>query len=305
MLSDLFRSSKKKFWLDDQGQSLVLVVIFMTALMGMLALAADAGYAFAMHGRMQVAADAAALGGARELALGGSSDDALSMAEDLLAANGADVDQSDLAVAQGFRLQATARVTFDTFFARILGIETLTVAAFSEAAFGQLAGTDNLMPLAVEMGLWSPGDSVTLWGENDGQGQTGPGNWGWARWLGDGPNTPTLIANISNPSQSDYLSLGDLVSGSPGVSFTPAVEDALRGWIGQEVMVFLYEADEVSGNGENLTYRVRGFATFVMTDVSRHGNTSQVTGQFVNYTTLGGTAELGSGVGTTTVVMLH
>ena len=58
--------------LNERGQTLVIIALFMVAVVGMAALVLDGGHAYAQRRRMQNAADAGALAGARELAGGGS-----------------------------------------------------------------------------------------------------------------------------------------------------------------------------------------------------------------------------------------
>ena len=53
----------------EKGASLIILALGLVALLAMLALAVDGGYAFSMRRRMQIAADAAALSGARVLAI--------------------------------------------------------------------------------------------------------------------------------------------------------------------------------------------------------------------------------------------
>ena len=53
-----------------EGQTIVLVAVFMLALLAILALAIDVGHVYAERRRMQNAADAGALAGAREICFG-------------------------------------------------------------------------------------------------------------------------------------------------------------------------------------------------------------------------------------------
>ena len=46
-------------WMKENGQSMVIVMLALTAIVGMVALAVDGGFAYALHTRMQTAADLA------------------------------------------------------------------------------------------------------------------------------------------------------------------------------------------------------------------------------------------------------
>jgi len=51
---------------DEDGQTIVLVVIAMVALLALAAFAIDVGYVYYAHRSLQASADAAALAGAQE-----------------------------------------------------------------------------------------------------------------------------------------------------------------------------------------------------------------------------------------------
>lgn len=291
----LWRPLRKRFLprlhTEENGQSLVIFSLFLTIFIGILGIVLDVGYSNVMQRQMQLAADAAALAGAHDLAsaqgggglLGGgdAENTALARMQAILTANKADVALSDFEVIDGSRTDVVARASVPTLFSGLFGIDQIEVAAHASAAIGQLIESGNLMPFVIEQDEWALGQSVALWKDKN-----GPGNFGWVHWAGQGPNTPTLSANISNPSQSDVVAIGDRINGHTGVSFKP-VQGDLNAWIGETVTIILYDADEIEGSGHNLTYKVAGFAKFVMTGTYSQGNNSEIYGTFVSYVAFG------------------
>jgi len=271
----------------------------MVLLVGMFGLVVDYGYATVIHRQMQVAADLAALAGARELALDQTNDVVVGRIQQVLTQNGADAELSTYTITDGERVAVTARQKVDTFFASALGIDSYEVASSAQALMGVAASSLGLMPIAVEEDAWVPGQTVSLWGESN-----GAGNFGWVRWTGQSLGVSTLRANIDHPEFSDALSVGDWVNGSPGVSFR-AVQPNLNRWIGKTIAVFLYNPDEVTGQGANLKYRVVGFAQFQLSSTTAHGSSSEIIGAFVDYIELGGDLEPIGSPGTRTVTLIQ
>ncbi|MBI3958866.1 MAG: hypothetical protein HY328_08655 [Chloroflexi bacterium] len=284
---------------DENGQSLVIFSLFLTILIGMLAIVLDLGYGTVMQRQMQLAADAAALAGAADLATAPIESIAIQRMQDVLTANNADAQLSTFTVIDGSTTDVWARLSVPTFFSGLFGLDEIQVEAHASAAAGQIVESGNLMPFVVQEGEWVLGQPVVLWED-----QNGPGNFGWVRWTGQQPNTPTLEASIDDPSRSDTVSIGDLISGHSGVSFKP-VQSNLNAWIGETVTVILYDPDEVQDNGSNLTYTVRGFAYFVLTGTYSHGSNSEIYGTFVSYVPLGGVINPGVTTGAQGVGLLQ
>lgn len=284
---------------QEEGQSLVIVSLSMVVLIAMLGVVIDIGHGQVVERQMQVAADAASLAGARELAMGNDEATAAARMEQMLTANEADLARSTIRIENGNQTVVTARQNVPTFFTATFGIYTIPAAASSRAAYGQLGQADNLMPLAVEEDLWILGQDIVLWGEKN-----GPGNFGWVRWSGQVPSTTTLRANIDDPARSDTLAIGDRVRGHTGVSFN-AVVNNLNAWIGKEVTVFFFQPQETTGTGANLTYRVRGFARFRMAGTYAQGQHSEIYGEFLEYVELGGRLGPSQAVGSMAVTLVQ
>jgi Flp pilus assembly protein TadG len=127
---------------DQRGQSLVLVVISLTVLLGMAALVLDLGLGWYAKRQLQASVDSAALAGAQELP---SSANAIARAHEYMLKNPtrgidgvADTTITKcIASAPGCApvnaVQVTAHGTADTAFARVFGINSMNIGAKATA----------------------------------------------------------------------------------------------------------------------------------------------------------------------------
>jgi hypothetical protein len=95
-----------------------------------------------------------------------------------------------------------------------------------------------------------------------------PGNFGWLTWAGS-PSVPTLAKSLTPPGNSrtytnpndrndHVVSVGDWVQGSPGVSNSRQVRDALDTLKQIDITVPVW--NQARGKGNNSLYRVVAFA---------------------------------------------
>ncbi len=244
---------------DERGSTLVFSTLVLLVLIGFAGLALDGSHAYLERRHMQTAADAAALAGARELALG----------KDPAAIIATYVTHNDAALRTwriinnntGVHIETETGV--DTWFATALGVDTILVAAESEAGFLPVWGVGNLLPMSIcTSDVNVGGGQMTFMWDNNMQ---APGNFGWLSWDGT-QDLPYLEAAIRTPSNSGVWEIGDLIPGFTGDACNP-VEDALAIWVNQPVLIPLYGYDNGScvppGSGSNNPYRVAGFAEFL------------------------------------------
>ena len=141
----------------ERGQALLQVALLMVVLLSFVALAVDVGNAYGRRRRMQNAADAAALAGARELCWRNGSAAAASAARNFLLDNGVpaeDIRSGDITVT-GNRVDATAHIQADTFVAGIMGFPAVDVEAAAAAACGAATSTCGLWPVAFDLDRWN------------------------------------------------------------------------------------------------------------------------------------------------------
>jgi putative Flp pilus-assembly TadE/G-like protein len=156
--------------LSEGAQTLPLVVLFMTGLLGVSALVLDLGNMFQQRQAVQAAADSAALAGATQLAAGWSA--AQTAATQNYAKNGRVADTVVVAqttdLAPGDSVTVTATRAAPTFFARIFGISSGTVTATARAtieSYTSYTSTGNVLPFGVMKGNYTLGQSYTIYGD--------------------------------------------------------------------------------------------------------------------------------------------
>jgi hypothetical protein len=137
----------------EKGQSLVLIALLILALMAMLALTLDGGMAFFQRRNAQTAADAGALAGARELCTGATTTTAYNSALQYTCnLNGADLPPDTVINVNGTdkRVTVTSSITFQNFFAHLIGQPDTTVRAQATAGCFRPCYAESVLPV-----LWS------------------------------------------------------------------------------------------------------------------------------------------------------
>lgn len=223
---------------EEEGAHLVLLALMLTGLLGFAGLAIDGSNLYFQQQRMQIAADAAALGGARQLGLNADRDTVDSTVRHLATENYATSVNWNLT--NGDRgVHVVAARNFEAFFAKIYGYDTFTVTAQSEARYEPVTGVDRLFPLTIdcdcedEITQVPPSDNpvdtpvdeeeppagcgelypIALSAQNvvgkavgdtlgDIYNGVQPGNFGWLNWSGGPPSTPILAASLTPPGDS-------------------------------------------------------------------------------------------------------
>jgi Flp pilus assembly protein TadG len=128
---------KERFLAREEGQTLVYVTLALIALLAVVALAIDAGFAYSTRRHMQNAADAGALAGAQAICRGEGADGATLAARRYAIANNAQTaDVTVQQVGRGGSVAVVARGTIDTYLAGVIGVQQMAVAADAQAACG-------------------------------------------------------------------------------------------------------------------------------------------------------------------------
>jgi Flp pilus assembly protein TadG len=270
------------FRAQQRGASLVYFALILPMLLSMAGLAIDGSNLYAQYWRMQMAADSAALAGARVIALGQSSAQVANKVQSLALTNQATGVTWSYAAGNTGVVVTTTR-TISTYFAGMMGFETLSVRATSGAHLATVASTDNLLPMTIMCDDMSNdpdagftyGATYTFW-NND---MTQPGNFGWVDWTGPPVSDSELAANIANPGNSGVWHVGDWVPAGPGVKAGAPVKAAVDKWLNKAVTIPLYSA--VSGTGSSTQYKVCTFAEFILTGYDFSGSNKWVKGAFV------------------------
>lgn len=315
----------------EHGQVLVVVVLGLIAMIAMLGLIIDGGYAFAQQRGSQNGADSAATAGAlviaqnlpyRALGQAGPKTDAdvatavgnaasgnkistytayyTNLAGSLIDAAGTAVANTTDAAVVGagtlptaaWGVQMDADRTFNTFFARAVGINSMTssTAAVAVAGYVENAGAGNVLPVTIPLNI------VYCANNGDVQTQLPPSYWpvntpvsfplckgnangnvGWLDWSPPAGGTSELIDAILHPTNGAIPVPSWQFVTSTGNVNSGGVEDALNTWAGKTVLLPFFDnactlantADNSacptgSGTGQNNWYHFPLFFGFKM-----------------------------------------
>lgn len=133
---------------EERGATMVYFALILMMLLGMASIAVDSSNAHLQYRRMQNAADAAALAGARELALQQGNSAVDTTVQALASANGStttDWEYTD----DGKGVIVTTGEQFDTYFAGVIDVDIMTSTANATVAYAPIEITDRLLPLAI------------------------------------------------------------------------------------------------------------------------------------------------------------
>jgi hypothetical protein len=132
---------------DESGSALVIVAISLVALLGFTALVIDGGRLYSEKSKLQKAMDATVLAGAQGLRT--SEARAISIAEDISKKNDYEVSESSLTITSN-SIKATKQVNVPMTFAKVVGINDVTVSASAKAMIAPLKKANGIAPLAIE-----------------------------------------------------------------------------------------------------------------------------------------------------------
>lgn len=219
---------------DERGAALVWVVLLMVVFLGFVALVTDVGALHVVRRQMVTAADAAALAGAKELALTGDKSAAVAVAGAYAEANRAEivVDISvDTVDYNGVPFQAVVVNVGryqENFFAKALGFDGQNVMARAVATYGTPVSCGEILPIfyVIAEGEDLPEGERLLLGE-----RLTPGNWGFLALEPPGQNT---IDDVLSGGETYYFEgeVGDTIEADTKTgnahSRINAVEDRMK-----------------------------------------------------------------------------
>jgi Flp pilus assembly protein TadG len=149
MVAEWPRFLHRTFSHQEEGASVVLFVIVITVLLGFAGVALDGSNIYFQNQQMQIAADAAALGGARMLSQHAGFDEVDAEVHQLAYAN--DADSVTWATINNSRaVSVNVSRTFPAYFARIYGYASFTVKANADAQYEPVAAVDGLFPFTLD-----------------------------------------------------------------------------------------------------------------------------------------------------------
>lgn len=279
---------------QDCGQAYVISVLFLAVLLGMTAAVLDVGSWYRADRALQATVDAAALAGAQ--ALPDDPGQAAALALSYADKNGGGLSGGDISFSSEYVSSDTIQVTGSRpapgFFAKVLGIDSVTVNGTATARASGVAEAQYVAPIVVN---WQheklqcspppcsgPAHATQIElidlhqpGAGDAAGAFGlikldpsiSGNAGAddvASWMADGFDQPMPLGDYNSVPSTEFNN----------VKFKNAL--SLR--LDTEVLFPIYRT--ITGPGSNAVYDVIGWVGFVPTSFKAAGSTGTVDGYF-------------------------
>jgi len=281
---------------EERGQAVLVTVLFLTVLLGAVALTIDVGAWYREQRQAQATADAAALAGAQALPVDPSR--AMTLAAQYASANGGGVPFAGISIKTSIRTNDTVAVkvarTSPGFFAKLFSIDSVTVRSTAAARAGVPQEAKFVAPIVVnklQADLSGPGcpcfhKETTLPLGKDGA----PGAFGLINLDGSANATvgASTLASWIQSRFDKYLDLGKYNSDTGAKFNSSQVVAALQARTVTELLFPVY--DTLTGGGSNAKYNIIGWVAFHLDcfgDIdahgvcdNKHGNSQDITGYF-------------------------
>lgn len=275
----------------ESGQTLPMIVLFMFVILGFCALAIDVGAWYQAKQQAQAAADASALAAAQGIANGqwssiGTANFAVNQkpGETVSLAQSTDLAPND---------SITATVTYNapTFFAKLVGIQSVHIVAVSRATVESLTSSSEPIPFAVASSCVTVGQTAAIYGGMCG---TSPSNTGafqlpaagqtagaCGSYSTVGSGEAQLDSAMAGTTQVGTVDLGGcLTKSKTGNGPQPGDNLSSPPW-SQETWPITVAVPVISapwGNGTNANATVVGFAYFAISGCSGGTGPASCTG---------------------------
>lgn len=283
----------------ENGQAMVMTILFLAALLGMAALVLDVGSWFREKRQLQLTADAAVLAGAQSLP--GNPSTAATIAFQYAQTNGRPLAANDLSITSDLSandtITAHARSDAPGFFSKLFGIDVVKVGATAAARSGLATDALYVAPMVVSKqhpllaGSGCPcfTQQTTLDFGKEGA----PGAFGMLNLIGgSGTVGSSELGSEILHGFDEYLPLGYYRS-DPGAKFNSSnIEGALDARIGTVLLFPVF--DTLTGNGQNAQYHVIGWVGFRLDGYAIHGTEASLTGSFTQFIAKGIQASSGT-----------
>lgn len=308
----------KRLRTEEVGESILIVVLAMTALVGVAATVTDMGTAYVKTAQTQTAVDASVLAAGLKLPIKSSDTAAITQAtataREYLEKNGvedsslASISLGDLDDGAYHSITVTQPAVSETAFARIFGINEITFSRSAQAKVVPCSALSDLVPLSIQedvlnemIATGATQHAILKYGSNtdevengsfgaiDLDGVKGGGANDYTNWLAHGYQTkltigttlPVESGNMTGPTYSGIVSRYNACTHYPSNGGCKAGcynDDCPRV---MKVPVIVYT------DSSHKYVRVVGFAAFVLEDYTTYEDQGCVIGTYVDMVNIG------------------
>jgi Flp pilus assembly protein TadG len=271
---------------NQRGQTMVLSLLFLVALMAVAMGVLDVGSWYRTHRHTQATADAAALAAVQELPE--ATDTATAMAVDYGNRNEGGVAAQDVvfttAVMNNDTVKVTAHKNAPVFLSRLFGFKDLTARASATARVGVLGSARYAAPIGVDllhpMLQCEPLPCFNQTTQLDLE-KTGPGAFRLINIDGSkGGTSPQTLGDWLRNGYEGYMPINWYFS-DPGAKFDSShIQGALDDRVGTDLLFPVYS--DIRGGGSNFQYEVIGWVGFHLTGFDARGNSGKLDGWFTH-----------------------
>ena len=276
----------------EQGQAVVLSVVWMVVLLGLAGLVIDVGGWYKSQRDLQSQADASALAGAQDLPVDVTQ--APSLAQTYATKNGYTLPASDITISGQYVPNDSINVKVGndspTFFSKLFGLNSVHITADATARSDLMGSALYVAPIAVNIGHpllsgFAKGIQCPCFDEETTLplGKTGaPGAFALIDLNDKGGTGASDIANWILDGFSQQLDLGDYFSNTGAKWDNNTIQAAIAARLGTVLMFPVY--DTLVGTGVNAQYHVIAWVGFRIDGMTATGTGGSITGQFTRIT---------------------
>lgn len=281
------------------GQAYVITILFLVVLLGAAAAVLDVGSWYRAQRSLQATVDAAALAGAQKLPE--STGDATALANDYATKNGG----GTMKITFSSKVFASDTINVEGtrpapgFFAKVLGIDSVTVRAHASARAGFPKEAKWVVPIVVDEkheklqcnpNPCSGATELVYQHFKQNGSPNGSGNFGFINLTGGSQGTSDL-GNLITNGWDQYMDLGNYDAVTGNMFSSNNIGGVLEARVGDVLLFPIFR--KLTGGGTNAKYEIVGWAGFRLTGMDLHGNNEKLFGEFVSVTWDGIQAESG------------
>jgi hypothetical protein len=270
---------------NQDGQAIVVTVVFLTLLMGMAALVIDVGTWYRSQRDLQAVADAAALAGAQ--ALPDDPAQAAVLAAQYAAANGGPTPQVTFTTTNlpNDTISVHVQRTEPGFFSKVFSIDSVNIGSKATARTGTVSAAQYAAPIGIDKmqpELQCLPDPCTDPTDLDLQ-KVGPGAFRILDIDSSRGGTGTqILGDWVLHGYDGMMPVKQWYYSDSGSKFSSGnVKSALTLRLGDELLFPVY--DDVQAQGTNFQYHVIGWAGFVVSGFNGNGNKGHIQGHFTKF----------------------